>query len=533
MVRARHTVEPAEAVGVELREIRRLLAVQRIEEACQRCDALEGRAPNDIRTWILGAEISLRLRKLAEGTEKLRSALACKPTDPADVIRVGQYFHKLGRHRESILAAKQAAGLGVTRPEQQDALGTLFTHNGEANRAVPFFSNAVEAAPGNPHFRYNLAMAQRMTGDFLAAERNLDQVIDARPDDGEAHYARSGLRMQTPDLNHVAQLEAALERQAGRRSGIAIGFALAKELEDLGEYSRSFANLAQACGRHRASLDYDVSTDLAVLDALRHCHTTKSLRHSGLEIESEQCIFVIGLPRTGTTLIERIVGAHPLVHAAGEIDAFPSVAIEGVTRAAEGAVGKLSFVQQSLSLDLEALGRAYLMEARPQTSCAARFTDKLPINYLYAGLIHAALPRAKFLLVRRNPMDSCYAMYKTLFASAYPFSYDLTDLVKYYVSWDKLMRHWREVIGSAWLEVEYEDVVADQEQVSRQLISHCGLEWDNRCLDFHSNEKVVTTASAAQVRKPVYADSVGRWRRYASQLEPLARALEANGIVIQ
>jgi hypothetical protein len=145
-------------------------------------------------------------------------------------------------------------------------------------------------------------------------------------------------------------------------------------------------------------------------------------------------------------------------------------------------------------------------------------------------LIHAALPRARFIAVHRNPADACYAMYKTLFATAYPFSYDLSELAHYYVAWERLMRHWQNVVGDAWLRIDYEDLVRDQERVSRSLVAHCGLDWDPRCLDFHTQSAAVTTASAAQVRRPLNADSVGQWKHYAAQLAPLLRDLEANGI---
>ena len=200
-----------------------------------------------------------------------------------------------------------------------------------------------------------------------------------------------------------------------------------------------------------------------------------------------------------------------------------------VTERAGSAVSKLEFVEHSLAIDPLVLGRCYIAETRPQTGHTRRFVDKLPLNYLYAGLIRRALPRARLIALMRNPMDSCYAMYKTLFTAAYPFSYDLHDLGRYYCAWQRLMRHWEAVLGEALLVVRYEDLVANQEAVSRRMISHCGLEWQDACLTFQQQQRPVVTASAVQVRRPMYATSVGKWRNYARQLSGLSRELAALG----
>jgi thioredoxin-like negative regulator of GroEL len=523
---------PTHSIETLLQDVQRLLATKQVAAARERCAELGTTAPSDPRVWKLAAEIASRSNKPTEALDHLRRAVACAPEDTALLIQSAQYLLRWGRRRDALTVVAQAEGHDVRRPELLDAIGTLLTHAEEPGRALPFFVRAVAAAPRNAEFRYNLAMAQRMVGALEAAESNLDDVIAARPTDGEAYGARSALRKQTRDRNHVNELEGALERLKGQRAAFAVAFALAKELEDLQEYARSFSYLHAACQTYRASLRYDVTDDIAVLDSLRTSHTAERFAAHRPGYETSECIFIIGLPRSGTTLVERILGSHSQVYSAGELNAFPSVAVESVTERAGGPVNKLAFVEATLDLDFGQLGRAYLEATRPRTGHTPRFTDKLPLNYLYGGLIHAALPQARFLALRRHPMDSCYAMYKTLFAAAYPFTYELMDLARYYVAWDRLMRHWEAVIGDAWLPVNYEELVADQKGVSRRIVAHCGLDWEDRCLDFHNSSVAVTTASAVQVRQPLYADSVGKWRAYARELEPLARYLESNGIVI-
>jgi hypothetical protein len=375
-------------------------------------------------------------------------------------------------------------------------------------------------------------MAQRMVGDFKSAEAILDEVICARPLDGEAYHARSDLRKQTLESNHVQQLESVLRLLSGQRASLPVAFALAKELDDLGKFSQSFAYLHAACRSYRASLHYDVADDIAVLEKLRLKHTKPLLGSLRTAFDSEEPIFIIGLPRSGTTLVERILGMHSEVFAAGELDAFPSVTIEAVSRRASATVRKLDFVDNALQIDFNEVGPRYIEATRPRTGRTRKFTDKLPSNYLYAGLIHAALPRARFIAMSRHPMDSCFAMYRTLFANAYPFTYDLADLGRYYTGWQRLMRYWEDTIGDAWLSVSYEELVSNQETVSRRMLDHCGLAWDERCLHFHEQTAAVTTASAAQVRNPMYPESIGRWRRYSRELGPLARHFETNGISI-
>lgn len=524
---------PRTSIESDVAAVRRFVAEGRLADATARCERIVQVEPTAPQGWRLAAEVAFRAGKPSEALEYLRRAVECVPNDASALIQYGQCLVQLGQRKEALAIALQAEKLVLDRPQLDDALGTLLTHVEQATLAVPYFTRAVRGAPTNVDFRYNLAMGQRMIGDFDAAEANLDIVIAARPDEAQAYSARSDLRRQTRERNHTAQLEAALRRLRGQQAALPVEFALAKELEDLGEYTSAFSHLHTACQSYRARLRYDVADDVAVLEKLRTTHTAKALRSLGQGFNSQECLFIIGLPRSGTTLVERILATHSEVYAGGELQAFPKVIVEAVTRREGGPVKKLDFVDSALRVDFEALGRAYLDATRPHTGHTPRFTDKLPLNYLYAGLIHVALPGARFVLLRRQPMDSCFAMYKTLFADAYPFSYDLGDLSRYYVAWDRLMRHWESVIGDAWLSVNYEELVSDQEGVSRRIVAHCGVAWEEPCLSFHSNAAAVSTASAAQVRRSLYSDSVGRWRRYAAQLEPLARELEAHGISVR
>jgi tetratricopeptide (TPR) repeat protein len=521
-----------DALTVKLENIRQLISLRQLAEAAAQCAEVAHALPKNLQVLSLAAEIALLLGKIVEAEQLLGRAVTLSPMDAELLIRHGQILLQLGRKSEALTVASRVDKIPPDDSALRDALGTLLTHLEEPQRALRHFEHAVHQAPRNWGFRYNLAMAQRMVGHFDAAELNLDQVIRMRPDDGEAFHARSDLRSQTRERNHVRELELTLSRLTGKRASLPVAFALAKELEDLGEYSRSFEYLHTACQAYRACLRYDVAEDIAVLEKLRSTHTLEIFETIRAGFDNEECIFVVGLPRSGTTLVERILGAHGGVYAAGELDAFPTVSIEATARQGGGPVRKLDFVDRSLTLDFASLGRAYLDATRPRTGHTTKFTDKLPLNYLYAGLIHAALPKARFVALYRHPMDVCYAMYRTLFAAAYPFTYDLYDLARYYVAWERLMGHWATVIGDAWLTVRYEDLIADQEAVTRTVLEHCQLAWDPSCIDFKNRLGAVSTASAVQVRRPLHANSVGKWRHYSRQLEPIATYLERNGILV-
>ncbi len=523
------TATPHEAsIQARLRQAHAQLSVGRVRDASVTALELIRENEGDARPWALMASVHLRADRPDLSLVCLQRAVACAPGDAALHIRQGQCLARLGHRREALAAAAAAAALPRPVAALEDGLGTLYSHCDEPHRAMPHYQRAVALQPDSAAYRFNLATAQRMVGELAAAEDSLDRVIDAAPHDHAAYLTRADLRRQTPDRNHVAAIQARLAAADLDHAGeITLRFALAKELEDLGQYEQSFTALSRGCQLQRAASSYDVDDDIQTMAQLVARHDDAALRAGPPGHPSDEPIFVIGLPRSGTTLVESILAAHGEVQAPGELQAFPQACVDGVRELTGTQIGKREFVERTLELPPADLGQRYLDATRPQTGQRPRFVDKLPLNYLYVGLIHRALPRAHIVALERDPMDSCYAMYKTLFTGAYPFSYDLDDLARYYLAWQKLMRHWRNVLGSALLVVRYEELIADQEGVSRRLLAHCGLAWEPACLDFHRRADAVATASAAQVRQPLYATSVGRWRHYQQQLEPLARRLAA------
>jgi tetratricopeptide (TPR) repeat protein len=484
-------------------------------------------------------------RSATDALAQVERALMVDPDNPRLLISRGQCLVAMGRladARETAAAAQlRAAGDAVLL----DAIGTLYRHADDQQRALAAYQQALALSPGNGRFLYNRATVRRFLGQLTEAEADYDRVIALNPADYEAYRNRSELRTQSADRNHVAELERlAAHSGADWQGEVQLRYALAKEYEDLGEYARSFQHLQHGARVRRQHLRYDVRTDLATVDWIIEAFppaagTTAAAAAAADAAASDAPIFIVGLPRSGSTLVDRILGSHSRIQCAGELTHFALAIVDAVRReSGDAPMSRRELVARSAGLDFAALGRDYLDRVRGgvangDAAAGLRFTDKMPLNYLYCGLIARALPNARIVHVTRHPMAACYAIYKTLFQDGYPFSYDLAELAHYYAGYRRLMAHWSAMLPQTIHQLSYEELVADQIGQTRRLLQFCGLEWQEACAQFHLNPAPTTTASAAQVRRPIYDTSLQQWRHYRQQLAPLASELRAAGIPIE
>lgn len=453
----------------------------------------------------------------------------------------GDYRAQLARlqvmMRQDGAAAKTLAAAELAPPDDalgRDTMGCVYARLGEHAASVPHFREAVRLAPANAAFRYNLAAALNFVGDIDEAEAAAEALLAVDPDYARGHHLLASLRKQTAASNHVPRLEAALGRAAAGDARLLIGYALAKELDDLGEQQAAFARLGAANAEHRARLPYTFARDAANFDAIeRTWPRVKTAPARGAPQDSP--IFVIGMPRTGTTLVDRILSSHPEVWSAGELQAMP-LAVKMASGTRSRTVLDVETIEAAAGADLAVIGRDYLARARTHAGAReGRFTDKFPGNFQYAGFIARALPEARIVCLRRHPLDTVLANFRNLFAISsryYDYSYDLMDIARYYVRFDRLMAFWRAALPGRVLELGYEDLVADQEGRTRALLAHCGLDWNEACLDFHRNTAPVSTPSAAQVRRPMYTDSVARWKAHRDALAPVIAFFQEQGVAI-
>ncbi|MEP0201614.1 MAG: sulfotransferase [Halioglobus sp.] len=502
-----------------------------MSSAWNACKVLINRFPD----FDSGLDVSSRVA-LAMGQRELAADLAQR------AINIdGDNFRFLSQKTFCLLAQKKMPEalalieLLAKRPLEtgfeHDTLGNLYSQAGDQYQARARFERAVECDPDRAHFWLNLALSLQATGDLQAAEHAFERCIELEPLQGDAWLHRSRLHTQSTEKNHIEKLQAAIAGCSDNwRLEMSLRYALAKELEDLGRYTESFAELRGGSSLRRARMNHDAAADIDAMEIVKQVFSGEYMRETVASCDSSEPIFIVGLPRTGTTLVERILGSHSQVFAAGELNDFAQCLTKLV--APLQPKDRMSFIRLSAKVSSKQLGQDYIDSARPQMAHTPYFVDKLPLNFLYCGLISRALPRAKIIHLQRDPMDTCFAIYKTLFKQAYPFSYDLKELGDYYLSYRDLMAHWQRVMPDTILDVCYETLVADPELQTRRLLEHCNLPWESECLDFHRNSAPSMTASLAQVRKPLYTSSIGKWRRYQSELSELQNQLEGAGLQI-
>lgn len=433
---------------------------------------------------------------------------------------------QLGREGEAEQVVVDALELATGNADAYDALAHVSMRLGRHARANDLYRRAAGLDGNSARYQYNLASSERSFGRLAAAESACTRAIELDPQHYPSYLLRSELRVQTPDENHINEINTLLRRdQSDDRAQIFLGYALGKEFDDLNRYDDAFAAFTRAAGARRRNLAYAVAGDEHKMRRLAEAYASRPRDSRILDGHTAGYVFIVGLPRSGTTLLERILSGLPDVRSNGETDNF-SRALLSATPEGTGDV-----FARAASTDPKRVAIKY-NELAAREGAVGRVIEKLPMNYLYLGAINRALPDAPLIAVKRSPLDSCFAMFRTLFGEAYPFSYDFEDLARYSAAYEALMQHWRRILGSRLLEVSYEDLVERPAQVGAAVASHCGINWDDSAVDIQRNESVSLTASAAQIRRPIYRTSSGRWRHYRDHLAPLADLLRRNGMLV-
>lgn len=472
----------------------------------------------------------LALLRAGRAGDLLRLIAQAQPGGPADprILVQKAYAHAaLGQLPEAIAAADMAMAAPLPELWALDLLGNTFTLCHRPNEAYAAFSRAREIAPDQPDVLFNFATAAAFLGFTDQVERAYDRLILAAPDNAEASFNRSQLRRQTPEDNHVPQLLSALGREGlPWQQEVHLRYALGKELEDIGDYDGAFAHLSRGAAVRRGHMRYSVSDDVEAMERIAATHDAAWCTPARAAHPRGGPIFILGMPRSGSTLLERMLGRHTQMQPLGELPYFGRTLVSAFhERVGRMPSGKAELIDLSARLDCAAIGSAYLSAVAPLRGDQPRFTDKLPINFLYAGLIARALPGATLLHIRRDPLDLCFAIFKTLFRDAYPFSYDLAELGAYHRAYRGLMDHWRDALGDRLVEIDYEELVATPRAALEALLPQLGLDFEEACLSPQEDRSAVMTASASQVRQPIHAASVGYAARYGSHLEALRAAL--------
>lgn len=415
-------------------------------------------------------------------------------------------------------------------PRYLDAAGMAYTRIGLHERAYPLYARANALQPGIPSIQAHLASCAVYVGRIDQARELYRSLLAAAPGHQRNHYELSQLG-PARDASHVEEMKQVLESGGlPPERNIFLYYAIGKELEDLGQWQEAFSWYKRAGDAVTAVSPYRVEDDLAVMAKVEEACTADWLaggpalarRHGPTPI------FVTGLPRTGTTLTDRILASHSMVESIGETF-FLQAALHHVAGARPAEVMTPGIVAAAAAGDVARIADTYMESVGYKLGGRPFFVDKLPENFLHLGFIARAFPQARLVYLRRDPMDACFAMYKQSF---FRFAYNLDDLARYYVAHVRLLEHWRRLLGDRLVELRYEALVQEPGEEVRTLLDRLGLAFEPACLAFDRTPGAVATASSAQVREKIHTRSVGRWRHFEAQLQPLRSALEAAGIAI-
>ena len=455
-------------------------------------------------------------------------AFELDPTNAAYAAASAQALSTLGRQNEARIAAESASLLVIKDPLTADIIGVVFSRAGFHERAVPFFKKAIAFNPKPANFHYNLGSSLQFSGQFEAAKLAYQATLARDKMFFKAFTALVALETQTVNNNQLDTLLKLFDQLGDNPDAqLHIGHALAKTYEDLNDYHKSLAWLHKAKERHKKQYPTDQTAQTALFKAAANTvHITLPVTKNTNESSP---IFIVGLPRTGTTLVDRIISSHSDVIAAGELNVFAAL-IKQVAGTESHTVLDAATLSNLAAADFQQIGDDYINSTRALARNAKRFTDKMPLNFFYADLILKALPNARIVALRRGAMDSCLSNYRQLFStqfSYYNYTYDLGSTASFYKEFDRLIIHWRASLPAhRFIEIHYEDIIYDQENQTRKLLDFCDLSWQSQCLHFHENTAAVSTASSVQVRQKLYNSSIDRWKRYGDALNDLQSDLK-------
>ena len=488
-------------------------------------------APNYPEAHCNIATAFLSLEQLDRAALGFNRALALKPDYPEAYQGLAKYYQEQKNLVEAEAMASKALTLAPERPEVHSLLGAIYTEGGYPDKAEQAFAKSLQLDPDllSAHLgKGHLLMEQ---GKMDEAEASFSRALSLESNNLGARLSLTQVKTVTPGDENMAALIVEAEKlsdmpetQISETRALPLHFALGKCYDDTKQYDLAFPHYLEGCRLKRKRIQYSADdNDLAGQNIRSFFSREKidSLRSDACQ--SDLPIFVLGMPRSGTTLTEQIIASHPLVHGAGELHDMLELVSHPKADVAAGYPLSLKSITPD---DLKMLGEKYVTGLQARQPDARHITDKMPANFNCVGMIHLMLPHAKIVHVKRNPVDTCLSCFTRLFNKSQHQSYDLTEIGRYYRNYAKLMDHWRDVLpAGSFYEVQYEDLVADNENQARALIKYCGLEWNDACLESHKTERNIRTASVTQVRQPIYNTSVERWRKYEKHLEPLLEAL--------
>ncbi|HET6806604.1 MAG TPA: sulfotransferase [Frateuria sp.] len=511
------------------RQAQRLIAEKQPAQARVVLEAHLALQPRDVEARVLLSGVLLDLGDLRAATAQLLEAVPALPDEPALIAKLARYLFLAG---ESVAARAcfDHPTVAATRSGPALAnLGYVRQMLGESAPALELMERAHAAGVDSADLHYYLGLLCDFNGRPEQAADHFLTCLAKDPSDGRAMLQWARTQRVTPATQHLEAIRLALRSvEPGSVRHASFEFALYKELEDLGEYDEAWRALHRANGIMRTRNPYNPRYEAALTDAIVALPLGEAGGADRPPPPGPTPIFIVGLPRSGTTLLERVLGNHSSIHPAGELTDFYRQLRWMTNRHGHRTIDP-GVLGRCTEIDFAELGRRYLQQTQWRAQGRAYYVDKMPVNFQLVGLIRRALPHAPILHMKREPVEACFSNYKAMFNDACAYSYDLPGLADYHHHYQRLMDHWHAACPGAVLDVSYTALVRQPEVTVRRILAFCGLPFEARCIDTSRNDQPVSTLSSAQVREPIHARGLEDWKRYAAQLEPLREALAGTG----
>ena len=500
--------------------------------ALRHAKQLSGDYPQYASGWYSVSQLAYQLKNFKLATQAIENALKLVPHSSVYQLQLANLQGASGAIASLRNTLEHLDLTTLVTRYQLETAARLMVVIDDHRRALMLYEQVIDRGEADAQSYFNVATVCRFLGLLDRASEMLSRCLREDPKHTAARLLDAGLRKKTADDNQVAALTALTgDYEVTPRARVEAGFALAKELEDLGDYKASFSYLSLAATLRRQHINYNLSNDLATIAELASTPVQVPKAMQEERWNGEGAIFVLGLPRSGTTLVDRILSMHSDVESIGEPNALPMSLNRLLAEQHAGRkIDRCRAVQLASELPGNAVASRYLSMIQPLLKGQKCFIDKLPLNYLNVGLIASAMPSAKIVLLERAPLDVIYAIYKTLFEDVYPFSYDLVELTRYYIAYRALVAHWLKEMPERIHRVSYESLVSNPTSTIEPLTAFCGLEFEAAMVHPEHNQAASTTASATQVRQPIHRGSIERWRCYEEELAPVIQMLRHEGI---
>jgi len=469
------------------------------------------------------------LGRLEQAVQSFEKAIQFKPDYAEAYYNRGIALHDLGHPEQAMNSYGKAIQFKPDYANAHCNRGNALHALGQLKAAITSYNKAIQIMPDYAIAYCNRGDALRDLGQMAEAVHSYDRAIQIKPDFAKAHYNLSMLKEYRPDDAQTGLMESLYtDSEPGGSDRIFLCHALARIYEDLGEYEKSFDYLEQGNRLHSIELDYNLDHDRRLFTTVRRIFSAagEALERAPDGTASIQPLFIVGLPRSGTSLVEQILASHSMVHGAGELATMTNFVNPILSTLADQ---NISQVKHRLSRnEIKSVHDGYLEELNVLKVPEKIITDKMPLNFRWIGFILSAFPEAKIIHLNRDPRATCWSIYKHYFSKGNGYACDLVDLAEFYGLYTDLMSFWRERFPNTIYDLCYEDLTEDQETVTRKLLAYCDLQWEKQCLDFHQTKRIVQSLSAAEVRKKMYTGSSEAWRKYEAHLQPLIKGLASR-----